>query len=73
METTYQTNENITLDIKVQKDTLLQGYDLLYSRTETPVKTLHMVVSPPGPSKVYEFERKISVDEINELQIDLVR
>ena len=53
----------------------MQGFELLYSESENPVTTLNITKSPPGPGdfgKYFNFERKISETELNELQMDSI-
>ena len=64
-------NPNITLYIEVEKN-ILGTFDTFFSSSEDSVTTLLKELSPPKSGHSYLLSRKISPEEINELQENLM-
>ena len=63
----YQEDSNITLYVNVEKN-LVQEFDDFWSVGST--STISKEFSPPGSWKWYTLERKISVGDLNQIQMD---
>ena len=67
----YENNTNITLYINVEKNTVLE-FDKFWSDNESHVLSLNRTITPPGLHKGYALTRRMSEDDISELQMDLM-
>ena len=67
----YKNDTNVTLYLNIGNNVLHQ-FDSFSSSFAQPETELSRVVSPPDSPKYYALKRKISEDEINELQMDLM-
>ena len=67
----YQNDTNVTLNLNVESNVLNQ-FESFSSSFARPETKLSRAVSPPDSSKYYALTRKISEDEIDELEMDLM-